>query len=102
LIRPKLPEPEPTPAPDPVTEEEPIEPLEEQGGSAHDSRPAAPRARRRRADRPAEKTSKRGLYLGKGVWERLQLEAIRRQTTVSAIAGDILERNLPRLRIERD
>jgi hypothetical protein len=29
------------------------------------------------------------------------LEAIRKGTTVSVIAGDILERNLPRLRIER-
>lgn len=83
-------------------EEEAVEPAEEQGGSATDSRPATPRTRRRRVDKPADKTSKRGLYLGKGVWERLQLEAIRRQTSVSAVAGDILERNLPRLRIERD
>jgi len=30
------------------------------------------------------------------------LEAIRRKTTASLIAGDVLERNLPRLRIERD
>jgi hypothetical protein len=26
----------------------------------------------------------------------------RKQTTVSAVAGDVLDRNLPRLRIERD
>jgi len=50
----------------------------------------------------AEKTSKRGLYLSDAVWERLQLEAIRKRTTVSAVAGDFLERNLPRLRIERE
>jgi hypothetical protein len=36
------------------------------------------------------------------VWDRLQLEAIRKRTTVSAIAGDLLDRNLPRLRIARD
>jgi hypothetical protein len=96
LIRPTLPEPEP------VADDEPGDQVEGQGGPTADARPIAPRVRRRRADRPAEKTSKRGLYLARGVWERLQLEAIRRQTTVSAVAGDILERNLPRLRIERD
>ena len=50
----------------------------------------------------AEKTSKRGLYLTDSVWDRLQYEAIRRKTTVSAIAGDVLERNLPRFRVERE
>jgi hypothetical protein len=30
------------------------------------------------------------------------LAAVQRKTNVSAIAGDVLERNLPRLRIERD
>jgi hypothetical protein len=51
---------------------------------------------------PSEKTSKRGLYLTDAVWQRLQLAAVQRKTNVSAIAGDVLERNLPRLRIERD
>ena len=63
---------------------------------------AAARGKRRRVDRGAEKTGKRGLYLTAAVWQRLQLEAIRKGATVSAVAGDVLERNLPRLRIERD
>jgi hypothetical protein len=33
---------------------------------------------------------------------RLQLAAIERTSTISAITGDILARNLPWLRIERD
>jgi hypothetical protein len=36
------------------------------------------------------------------VFERLELTAIRRKSTVSAIAAEILDRNLPRLRIEQD
>jgi hypothetical protein len=63
---------------------------------------ASPRPRKRRPAAPSEKTSKRGLYLTDAVWQRLQLAAVQRKTNVSAIAGDVLERNLPRLRIERD
>jgi hypothetical protein len=63
---------------------------------------ASPRPRRRKGSGPAEKTNKRGLHLTDAVWDRLQLEAIRKRTTVSAIAGECLDRNLPRLRIERD
>jgi macrodomain Ter protein organizer (MatP/YcbG family) len=63
----------------------------------------APKAsRRRRPSAPVEKTAKRGVYLTDGVWDRLQYEAIRRKTTVSAIAGDVLERNLPRFKVERE
>jgi hypothetical protein len=70
--------------------------------------PAAPRysadspARTRGPKAPAEKTSKRGVCLTDAVWGRHQPEAIRKRTTVSAIAGDVLERNPPRLRIERE
>lgn len=77
------------------------EPIEGQG-RASEARPAVPRARRRRGVAPVEKTNKRGLHLTDGVWDRLQLEAIRRRTTISAVAADVLDRNLPRLRIERD
>jgi hypothetical protein len=76
---------------------------EGEGRGETDSRPAMARGgRRRRVDRGAEKTGKRGLYLSASVWQRLQLEAIRKGTSVSAVAGDALERTLPRLRIERD
>lgn len=93
LIRPTSPEPAPGLEP-----EDGAEPAEQGRGEA---RPA-PRARARRPKATSEKTSKRGLYLTDATWERLQLESIRKKTSVSAIAGDILERNLPRLRIARD
>jgi precorrin isomerase len=82
-------------------ESESAEAIEGQGRGAAESRPLA-KVRRRRVVASADKTSKRGLYLTDSVWERLQLEAIRKRTNVSAIAGEFLERNLPRLRIERD
>lgn len=63
---------------------------------------ATTKPRRRKAVVAADKTGKRGVYLTDGTWERLQLEAIRKRTTVSAICEDVLARNLPRLRIERD
>ena len=72
--------------------------VEERAG---ESRPAA-KSRRRKTTPSADRTSKRGLHLSDAVWERLQLEAIRKRTTVSAIANDLLDRNLARLRIERD
>lgn len=99
LIRPTP--PEPAEAPEPA--EDAGDADAGQGGATQaDPGPAAGRGRRRRADRPREKAGKRGLYLTAGVWQRLQLEAIRKGTTVSAIAEDVLARNLPRLRIERD
>jgi hypothetical protein len=42
------------------------------------------------------------LTLPDAVFERLELTAIKRKSTVSAIAAEILDRNLPRLRIEQD
>ena len=62
---------------------------------------ARPRSRRRRID-PGEKTRGHKLSLPDAVFERLELTAIRRRSTVSAIAAEILDRNLPRLRIEQD
>jgi hypothetical protein len=92
------------------TPPEQAEPLAESDDSAEpadgqgrglDSRPPAARPRKRRPIAPSEKTSKRGLYLTDAVGQRLQLAAVPRKTNVSAIAGDVLERNLPRLQIER-
>jgi hypothetical protein len=44
------------------------------------------------------------LSLPEGVYDRLYLTAMNRKpkSTASAIAAEILERNLPRLRIERE
>jgi hypothetical protein len=71
-------------------------------GRGQDSRPATRTTRRRKPATTATTTSKRGLYLTDATWEKLQLEAIRKRTSVSAVAGELLERKLPRLRIERD
>lgn len=97
--------------PTPTPHDEPAEPTDDAPESADtdQGRGGTPaekptRTRRRtRADRAtAEKLNKRGLHLADSVWERLQLEAIRKKTTVSAVAGDVLDRNLPRLSITRD
>jgi hypothetical protein len=94
-------QPEPAEPAEPAPESDGAGEGEGQGRGA-EPRSAAPRTRRRRADRPAEKTNKRGLYLTDTVWDRLQLEAIRKRTTVSAVAGEVLERNLPRLTITKE
>lgn len=90
----------PTESPEPVDVAE-VEADANEGRGAQEARSV--KTRRKRVAASSEKTSKRGLYLTDSVWERLQLEAIRRRkTNVSAVAGEILERNLPKLRIERD
>lgn len=71
------------------------------GGPA-EARAAAPRARRTRRAAPAGKTKPRSLHLPDDIHDRLWLLARKRKTTVSAVAADILDRNLPRLRIESD
>jgi hypothetical protein len=58
---------------------------------------ATAKPRKRRPAPAAVKASKRGLHLSDAVWERLQLEAIRKKTTASAVAEDILSQGLPRL-----
>jgi hypothetical protein len=97
LIRPT--EPRPAPVDEPV-EAEADELVEGQGRG--ESRASIAKSRRRKPSVPSEKVSKRGLHIRDDLWERLQLQAIARKTTVSAIANDLLDRNLARLRIERD
>ncbi len=88
----------------PLVEGEDVDAPADQGRGAEPRATAAARPRRRKDAKAAasEKTNRRGLYLTDSVWDRLQYEAIRRRTTVSAIAGDVLERNLPRFRVERE
>jgi hypothetical protein len=108
LIRPTNPNPGPSPVepePSPLESDEPDGPVEGQGRGdqrASASGSAVPKPRRKKAAAPAEKLNKRGLHLTDSVWDRLQYEAIRRKTTVSAIAGDVLERNLPRFQVTRE
>jgi macrodomain Ter protein organizer (MatP/YcbG family) len=89
----------PTPETRPLDQgdEESAEPVDQGKGEQRPSK-----SRKRRPVAPVEKTNKRGVYLTDAVWDRLQYEAIRRKTTVSAIAGDVLDRNLPRFKIERE
>jgi hypothetical protein len=61
----------------------------------------APKPRQKRTPVGGE-TKGRKLNLPDSVYDRLQLLAIQRRTTASAIAAEILDRNLPRLRIERE
>jgi hypothetical protein len=72
----------------------------EQGRGAVPSEPK-PRSRTRRATTGGE-TRGRKLSIPDSVFDRLQLTAIQRRKTISAVAAEILDRNLPRLRIERE
>ena len=59
-----------------------------------------PRARRRRILAGVSRGHK--LSLPDAVFERLELIAIRRRSTVSANAAEILDRNLPRLMMTQE
>lgn len=61
----------------------------------------AGRARRKRPD-PSEVTKGRKLVLSDDVYERLTLMAFQRKTTASAIASEILSRNLPYFTLTRN
>lgn len=60
-------------------------------------------ARRNRQGSPAEEETRgRKLSLSDSIHLRLWLSAQERRTTVSAIASEILDRHLPRFRVERE
>jgi hypothetical protein len=63
--------------------------------------PSKPRTRRRKPA-PGEKVRGRKFQIPDGVFQRVQLQAIRRQTNPSAIVAEILEKNLPSMRITID
>jgi hypothetical protein len=58
--------------------------------------------RRPRASAAADKGKGRKLTLPDSVFDRLVLTAIKRGSTASAVAAEILDRNLPKLRIATD
>jgi hypothetical protein len=70
------------------------------------SRASAPIADQVPDCRPAPAASDKGkgrkLTLPDSIFERLVLTAIERGSTASAVAAEILDRNLPRLRIAAD
>jgi hypothetical protein len=93
LLRPTTP-----PEPAELTEEPTAE--EGRGDAAAESRPA--RARRKRPPVNGEKTRGRKLHLPDEIHDRLWLLARQKRTTVSAVATELLDKNLPRWRVERE
>lgn len=63
---------------------------------------ATKRTRKPRRAPAGGETKGRKLSLPDDVYDRLQLVAIQKRTTVSAVATEVLNKNLPMLRIERD
>ena len=97
--RPTIPA-EPTHAADDQVEAAgPVE-AEGRGVTAAESKPAT-RTRRKRAPVSTE-TKGRKLHLPDDVHDRLWLLARQRRTSVSTVAAEILDRNLPRFRVERE
>jgi hypothetical protein len=74
--------------------------VETDEGQGSDSPAPAPKPRPRRRRAAVGGAGK--VTLPDAVFDRLQLMAIKRRSNVSAIATEILDRNLPRLRIEQD
>lgn len=72
-----------------------------QSRGAASAEPRAPRARTRRRP-PGGATRGRKLHLPDEVHDRLWLLARQRRQSVSAIAAEILDRALPRFRVERE
>ena len=108
LLRPTRP-PEATLPPDPaaVDEEaagpaEAAESAEGQGRGEASAESKAPTRARRKRQPVSSKTTGRKLHLPDDVHDRLWLLARQRRQSVSTVAAEILDRNLPRYRIERD
>jgi hypothetical protein len=70
-------------------------------GEANGSARRSPR-RRPKAAAAGDKGKGRKLTLPDSVFDRLVLTAIKKGSTASAVAAEILDRNLPRLRIAAD
>jgi hypothetical protein len=103
LIRPTTPTPTP-PEANGDAGAEPFEDAADGDGQGRGEANGAPRKPARRKSRPAagEKGKGRKLTLPDVVFDRLVLTAIKRGSTASAVAAEILDRNLPRLRIAAD
>ena len=95
LLRPTTPLETMPPEPDTV---------DDQGGEQGGSTEAKPTAGKTRRKRPvvASKTTGRKLVLPDDVHDRLWLLARQRRQTVSAVASEILDRNLPRFTVSRE
>src|SRR5438876_377550 len=103
LLRPTTPEPTP---PEPEVNPNDIrvdqaEPVAESDGAgeAPAPRPRKAAAKRKGEPRKAERQGRK-FVISDRVFTRVQLLAVRRGTTVSAVVEELLEENLPKLRIE--
>jgi hypothetical protein len=76
----------------------------EPNGQGNGEPAAGPRQRTRARRKPAvgEKIKAHKLSLPESVFSRLELHAMKKGTTASAIAAEILDRNLPHHRIVTD
>ena len=63
---------------------------------------ARPRGRRGRRVAPAGKISGRKFQIPDPIFERLQLQAIKKRSNPSAVLTDILDRELPKHKIATD
>src|SRR4051794_37582105 len=98
LLRPTAPPAEPPDDPNPIA---PQDDAEGRGDQAPESRQPS---KRPPSGRPAStgKTKARNLHLSDDVHDRLWLLARQRRTTVSAVANDLLDKALPRWKMERE
>jgi hypothetical protein len=69
------------------------------GAAAPDPKPARPRRKRPPV---SSETKGRKLHLPDDVHDRLWLLARQRRQSVSAVAAEILDRSLPRFKVERE
>lgn len=103
LIRPTA-----MPTPPETNDQAGTDPIEDSGdedgqgrGESNGSSRRSPR-RKPRASAVGEKGKGRKLTLPDSVFDRLVLTAIKKGSTASAVAAEILDRNLPRLKIASD
>jgi hypothetical protein len=82
------------------TEDDQAEPEEQ--GRGEPPTESKPRSRSRRPAATGPKPKGRKLSLPDSVFDRLQLTAFQKRKTISAVATEILDLNLPKLRIERE
>jgi hypothetical protein len=88
----------------PETNGDLVEDLADGDGQGRGESGGNPRKPPRRRSKPAagEKSSAHKLTIRDSVFNRLELHAIKRGSTASAIAEEILDRQLPRHRIVTD
>ncbi|MDB5876332.1 MAG: hypothetical protein JWQ07_5774 [Ramlibacter sp.] len=92
-------QPETIPAEAPADDQ--AEAAEASEGRGDSPKPTATKTRKKRVPVGGE-TRGRKLHLPDDIHDRLWLLARQRRVSVSAVAADILDKNLPRYRVERE